>query len=96
MSGIAESAARARTDHYEQMRTARGDVTDQEIEVLNKLAEAWNLFIALPEEHASEREEFASEREEFAFFMHACQGKVLSRAARRQIVVRTQTTQSER
>jgi hypothetical protein len=42
------------------------------------LAEAWNLFLKLPKEHADDQDEFRH-------LIHAAQEKVLSRSGRREI-----------
>jgi hypothetical protein len=47
--------------------------------VLKKLTEAWNIFVALPGEHAEELNEFRHG-------IHTLQNMVLSRPARRQCI----------
>ena len=56
----------------------RFDLTADERAVAVKLAEAWNLFLALPIEHQDDTDEFRRA-------IHAAQAKVLMRTGRRQI-----------
>ena len=53
-------------------------VTKQERKVLELLAEAWNAFCELPEEHPMEKAEFCGA-------IHSCQDKVLMRTGRREV-----------
>lgn len=54
------------------------DLTEQEKAVVLALAEAWDMFLMLPVEHADDTEEFRRA-------IHAAQAKVLMRSGRRQI-----------
>lgn len=56
----------------------RYDLSEAEKAVALKLAEAWNLFTALPVEHADDADEFRRA-------IHTAQAKVLMRPGRRQI-----------
>lgn len=56
----------------------RIDLSEAEKAVALKLAEAWNLFMTLPVEHADDVDEFRRA-------IHAAQAKVLMRPGRRQI-----------
>jgi hypothetical protein len=58
--------------------TSRGGITPAEAEVALKLAEAWDLFLALPIEHADDVEEFRRA-------IHSAQAQVLMRPGRRQL-----------
>lgn len=60
------------------MRFSLAQLTDEERAVALKLAEAWDLFCALPTEHADDQDEFRRA-------IHAAQAKVLMRPGRRQI-----------
>jgi hypothetical protein len=53
-------------------------VTEQEAKVVGLLAEAWNEFLKLPQEHPMAQQEFCTA-------IHECQDKVLARGGRREI-----------
>jgi hypothetical protein len=53
-------------------------VTDGERQVVAKLADVWNAFLALPVEHDDDIHEFRR-------IIHAGQDKVLGRAGRREV-----------
>jgi hypothetical protein len=53
-------------------------LTDEEGDVVNALAQAWNRFVELPVEHPDDLSEFRSG-------IHRLQEKVLARPARRQL-----------
>lgn len=53
-------------------------VTEQEARVIGLLAEAWNEFLKLPQEHPMAQQEFCTA-------IHGCQDKVLARGGRRAI-----------
>jgi len=53
-------------------------MTEQEKQVVLKLAEAWDMFNKLPTEHTMDRMEFCMN-------IHACQEKVMARQARREM-----------
>ena len=53
-------------------------VTEQELAVLNKLAEAWNLYLTLPEQNPNDRTEFM-------YAIHQAQNQVLARSGVRQL-----------
>lgn len=57
------------------------NLTHQEMQVVEKLAEAWNLFMKLPVEHAMDQDEFCRA-------IHVAQDKVLSRSGRRQMLAK--------
>lgn len=56
-------------------RSTEARLTPEEQRVLDLLAEAWNLYSALPVQHPMDRPEFA-------FYLHGCQGLVGLRVAR--------------
>ena len=56
----------------------RYDLAEDEAAVVQKLAEAWDLFLALPVEHDDDVDEFRR-------VIHAAQAKVLMRPGRRQL-----------
>jgi hypothetical protein len=51
-------------------------MTDDETEVLNLLADAWNVFVQLPVEHSDDITEFRHG-------IHSMQNKVMARPTRR-------------
>jgi hypothetical protein len=53
-------------------------LTDPELDVVNAISEAWNLFLQLPVEHDDDIEEFRR-------LIHAAHAKVLCRPARRSL-----------
>lgn len=53
------------------------DLTTQEREVVDRLVDAWNAFVALPVEHADDSDEFRRA-------IHAANAKVLMRPGRRE------------
>jgi len=50
-------------------------LTADEKVVLDLLAEAWNAYVKLPQQHPADRGEFAT-------FLHGCQGIIAIRVAR--------------
>ena len=59
-------------------------MTDDEKAVVLALAEAWNLYLRLPDEHPDDNDEFRRA-------IHAAQDKILAREGRRQINRRANT-----
>lgn len=51
-------------------------MTDQEKQILEKLADAWNLFLELPNEHGDDLNEFRHH-------IHILQRQIMSRPTRR-------------
>lgn len=49
-------------------------MTEQEKEIIDLLANAWNLFLKLPNHHPMDKQEFAS-------YTHALQEKIMAREA---------------
>jgi hypothetical protein len=49
-------------------------LTEQELEILQRTAELWNLFCALPDRHPSDAEEMARD-------IHSIQHRIMSRLA---------------